>query len=293
MTEGLGLDDYRALYENSPDGVMFTIPDGRILAANPAACQILRMTEAEICTRGRQNLIDRTDGRWDWLVEERGRNGSVHGVGRMICGDGSVIETEVSASIFRDMHGEPRRCTIIRDVTERVAMEQKLRDLSDTLRELALVDDLTGLRNRRGFVYASGQVLEVARRGEVPAHLLFLDVDNMKGLNDHLGHSAGDAGLKAVGRALTSALRRADVVSRIGGDEFAVLIMGLSKKERPAIERRVRQYLRSTRTVEAVGMPVEVSLGWAEGLPSSALTVEQLLDRADAAMYEVKAARKR
>ena len=122
-----GPEAYQAMYENSPDGVLFTVPDGRVLAANPAACQILRRSEAEICSLGRQGLADPTDERWAPMVEERERTGHIRGVARMIGGDGAPIEVEVSARIFHETSGETRGCTIIRDVTDRVAMERELR----------------------------------------------------------------------------------------------------------------------------------------------------------------------
>ncbi len=119
---------YRAMYENSPDGVLFTAPDGRVLAANPAACQVLARSEAEICSLGRQGMADATDDRWGLMLEERERTGQVRGVARMIRGDGALIEAEMSARIFHEADGTERACTIFRDVTDRVAMERELRD---------------------------------------------------------------------------------------------------------------------------------------------------------------------
>jgi PAS domain S-box-containing protein len=131
----LGEAAYRALYDNSPDGVLFSIPDGRILAANAAACQILGRTEAEMRLLGRQGMSDLSDPRWEPILAERERTGQVRGVARMIRGDGLVIEVEMSARIFREPDGEDRGCTIIRDVTERVAMERALRESRERLAE--------------------------------------------------------------------------------------------------------------------------------------------------------------
>ena len=131
----LGPEAYRAMYENSPDGVLFTVPDGRVLAANPAACQILGRTEAEICSLGRQGLVDPTDERWTPMVEQRERTGGVRGVARMIRGDGAPIEVEVSTRIFHEASGDTRACTIIRDVTDRVVMERELRQSRERLSE--------------------------------------------------------------------------------------------------------------------------------------------------------------
>jgi diguanylate cyclase (GGDEF)-like protein/PAS domain S-box-containing protein len=285
----LGPEDYRALYENSSNAILCTVGDGRVLAANPAACTIFRLTEAEICALGRQGLADPSDDRWRSLLVERQRTGSVHGVARMIRGDGALIEAEISANIFTAVNGEERAWTVLRDVTGRVAMERRLEEITAQLRDLALNDELTGLRNRRGFVEVSSQVLEMADRQQVSSHLLFLDVDNLKELNDRLGHKTGDAGLKAVARALTHALRRADVVSRLGGDEFVALTLGLDGVGQDAVEARIRQYLGAAPTVGSVGASVEVSLGWAERTPGQLVTVDDLLEGADHVMYRAKA----
>ncbi len=293
--EGPGKDlapeAYRALYDHSPDGVLFTAPDGRVLAANPAACAILGLSEAEICARGRRGLSDPNDARWAGMVADRDRNGRGQGIARMVRGDGDLIEVEMSAQIFTQSDGARRTCTVIRDVTERLRMEQELIDMSARLRDMTLTDELTELRNRRGFVTIGAQLLEVADRQEALASLLFLDVDNLKELNDRYGHPAGDSGLRAVARALRQALRRADVAARIGGDEFVALGVGLDETGRDAVELRIRESLCAESTVAAVGRAIEVSVGWALRGPGEPCSVEDLLADADRAMYRVKASK--
>ncbi|MGZ6613185.1 MAG: PAS domain S-box protein [Solirubrobacteraceae bacterium] len=133
--EVLGPGAYQALYENSPDGVLFTVPDGTVLAANPAACQILGRTEADICSLGRQGLADLTDERWLPILAERARTGYASGIARMLRADRTPIEVEMSARIFSDAAGNERTCTIIRDVTDRVIMERELRRGRERLAE--------------------------------------------------------------------------------------------------------------------------------------------------------------
>ncbi|HUO48178.1 MAG TPA: diguanylate cyclase [Acidimicrobiales bacterium] len=287
--ERLGPEAYRAVYEYSADGVIFSAPDGRIFAANPAACAILGRAEAEICELGRQGLMDPGDDRWEVILEERRRTGTARGTARMLRADGVAIEVEMSAQMFPDVNGEARSITILRDVTARVVMEHEFEELNEQLRELALTDELTGLRNRRGFLAVGAHMLEVADRHVATTQLLYLDVDNMKALNDQLGHSAGDAGLQAVARALTRVLRHADVVSRLGGDEFVALVLGLDEEGRDVVERRIEGYLRAAPTLAEVGRQVEVSVGWASRPPFAAQGVEELLAEADRAMYQVKA----
>lgn len=262
-TAALEPEAYRALYIYSPDGVLFTVPDGRVLAANPAACRILGRTEAEICAAGRYGLADATDSRWNPILDERGRTGRVTGVARMLRGDGTVIEVEMSAQVFETAEGGTRACTIIRDVTERVQMQREVAEVSALLRELALTDELTGLHNRRGFIASGSQLLALADRHESDTALLYLDIDNMKELNDSHGHQVGDAALRAVAGSLTEVLRRADAAARIGGDEFAALTFGVDTDDRAAIETRIRDYLGSPAAIAAVGLAVEVSIGWA------------------------------
>ncbi len=135
MSVTLGPEAYRALYEFGPDGVLFTSPDGRVLAANPAACRLLGMTEAEICARGRQGLADASDERWGDVVAERERTGHAHGVARMVRGDGVRIEVEMSSRLFTDAQGVARTCTVIRDVTGRVRLERELTRSREQLAE--------------------------------------------------------------------------------------------------------------------------------------------------------------
>jgi diguanylate cyclase (GGDEF)-like protein/PAS domain S-box-containing protein len=284
----LGPEAFRAIFEQSPDGVLFTIPDGRVIAANPAACEILGRTEHEIRALGRQGMADVTDERWAPMLQERSERGVARGIARMIRGDGAVVEIEMSARIFTDPGGEERVCTIFRDVTERVAVERRLAQLTSELRELSLTDELTGLNNRRGFVAVCTQLVEVADRQRADVWLLFLDVDNLKAINDDLGHPAGDAALVAVAGALRAVMRRADAAARIGGDEFVALALGLAGDDRRGIVERIQEFLSRPATVEDVGRAVQVSAGWASRRAGDGASVQDLLVGADREMYRRK-----
>lgn len=288
----IGPEAYRVLYEHCPDGVLFTVPDGRVLAANPAACSILQMSEEEICRLGRPGLADPDDQRWGELLGVRQRTGHVLGIARMRRADGTFIEVEMNASIFRTADGEDRTCTTIRDVSDRVALEEERRALSARLGEIALTDHLTGLRNRRGVATLGTQLLELADRQGADVQVLFADVDDMKALNDTLGHSAGDAGLQVVARALGATFRKSDVVARIGGDEFLVLSMGLHESDRAAAETRLRRALADPQDIASVGRRMEVSLGWVTRPAGDRSSLDDLMAGADQVMYESRTARR-
>lgn len=119
--EGIAAGDiaYRVLFELSLDGVIVTIPDGRILAANPAACQLLGRSEAELRTVGRQGIADPSDARWADVVTERTRTGRTRTQVRMTRPDGATFEVELTSATYRTDQGEPRACIVFRDVSLR------------------------------------------------------------------------------------------------------------------------------------------------------------------------------
>jgi diguanylate cyclase (GGDEF)-like protein/PAS domain S-box-containing protein len=280
-----------ALWRFSADGVIVRGPDGGVVAANPAICEMVGLDEVTLVEVGWAGLVDDGDDRWPALLGVPGEADTLQGPARLRRGDGTLVEVHVSTGAWRGHDGTVRLCTLVRDLSAQLAMERELEDMAEELRQLALTDELTGLRNRRGFLAVGAHMLEVADRHVSAVQLLYLDVDNMKYLNDTLGHAAGDAGLRAVAGALNRVLRHADVVSRIGGDEFVALILGLEEDGRFVVERRIDGYLRAAPTVAAVGRAVEVSIGWAARLPFGPSTVEDLLAEADRAMYRVKTQR--
>ena len=170
----------------------------------------------------------------------------------------------------------------VEDVTER-------RRLEELLWELALVDDLTGLRNRRSFMLLAEQAMKEAVRAGRPVIALFLDVDGLKLINDNYGHAAGDRALRLVAGALQAACRESDIVGRLSGDEFAIVPAEASALD--GLEGRVRS--RVAQAAEYAEFPLSVSLGIAVCPPGEPCTLAELFERADRAMYAEKAAKRR
>jgi len=151
----------------------------------------------------------------------------------------------------------------------------------------SLHDSLTGLPNRELFRRTAEDALERGRRGEQGA-IVLIDLDHFKEVNDTLGHHAGDELLRIVGRRLRGSLRTDDVVARLGGDEFAmVLPRGGGREETLALLYRIREELAEEVVLDGVSLSVEASFGVCF-YPESAETVEDLLQHADAAMYQGK-----
>lgn len=162
-------------------------------------------------------------------------------------------------------------------------LEQELKSAS-----LATMDGLTGLTNRRGFDAIAGHSIAMCRRVEEPATLLYFDLDDFKEVNDALGHAAGDRVLRSFAERLQATFRDSDVVARVGGDEFCVLLTSATPQdvERPLslLEGRLK-----TRDGEPL---VRFSVGVASYDPSRHRTVQDLVAEADMHMYRQKRERK-
>jgi two-component system cell cycle response regulator len=157
----------------------------------------------------------------------------------------------------------------------------------DELREQAFVDSLTGCYNRRGFDEHLRVELVRARRYERPLGLMLLDVDGFKAINDEFGHQGGDHVLRRLSGLLTESFRTTDVVSRYGGDEFAVIFPETSPEGTVKLARRIREQVESLFPDGVISRRVTVSVG-ASAFPLDAADGEDLVARADRALYEAK-----
>lgn len=172
--------------------------------------------------------------------------------------------------------------------------EQRARHerMEQTLREMSLVDELTGLSNRRAFSAFARQQMRHARRHGSTVTLLYMDLDGFKDWNDTLGHAEGDRALVAFARALRSTFRESDVMARLGGDEFAVLTV----EEQPGAPARLLERLRHALMTESRAANFQnnlrFSVGWAQAAAGDRGTIENLMVRADSRMYAAKRARR-
>lgn len=157
---------------------------------------------------------------------------------------------------------------------------------------MAMVDELTGLANRRGFESQAGHVLALCQRNRWPATLLYFDLDRFKQVNDHYGHAEGDWALKGFADLLRFCFRASDVVARLGGDEFVVLLSGTATDGKDQALDRLRTQLGALNLRAQRGYQLEFSAGAAAMAADVPLELEELLQKADAAMYAAKQARK-
>jgi two-component system, cell cycle response regulator len=159
--------------------------------------------------------------------------------------------------------------------------------LDREVHSLAITDDLTGIFNRRGFLASAAQQLKLAHRDMQSALLFFLDLDNLKGINDSFGHREGDLALIRTAGALERTFRESDVLARLGGDEFAVLALEASIPNIRFIQSRLEENLGQANTGK-LQYRLAFSVGVARYDPLSPVSIGELMDAADQDMYKHK-----
>jgi len=199
-----------------------------------------------------------------------------------ICKDGRRVSVSLTASPVRDDDGTVVGVArITRDISDRTQYEQTLRFLGDH-------DPLTGLWNRRRF----GEELELelarTRRDQTPVTLLAVDLDHFKFVNDSLGHQAGDRIIVQTARLLQGRLRATDVLGRLGGDGFGILLAGTESQEALTIATELLTSIRNEVGTDGPGPHAAASIGIATVSGDAQLSADDLLAQADIAVYDAK-----
>lgn len=207
------------------------------------------------------------------------------------CFDGTRKIILNSAMPLFGEDGSIRGAIIVnQDITARKQIEQELESTLSRERMLARTDDLTGAFNRRHFFDLAQHELAIARRYRQPLAVILLDIDQFKKINDTAGHDAGDEVLRRVAHAARKHLRAADVFARYGGDEFIILLPRTKAVEGLVVAERIRGAIADdAATVTASGVRgVTISSGVAELLAAEDDSLDQLVQRADDALYLAK-----
>jgi diguanylate cyclase (GGDEF)-like protein/PAS domain S-box-containing protein len=280
-------EQYRSLFEACLDVVYMSSPGGMFLDINPAGLTLFGYTShedllvADIGADLYADPADREEFRRIMAAQGFVRDRKV----RLKRTDGQiVIALETATAMHDDSGAVVAYRGILRDVTEQTMAE-------DALAHQALHDSLSGLPNRLLLHDRLQQAVRAAKRDETPASLLLMDLDHFKEVNDTLGHAAGDRLLVEVARRLTGAIRPGDTVARLGGDEFAVVLPGADADAARIAARRIQNAVERPLKLTDHGIDVDVraSIGIAVS-PEHGREPDQLLQRADVAMYVAKRA---
>ena len=277
--------DFLAAVLEAADAFILILDDeGRILRVNRAVEEATGYSGEALAGRDFLETLPISEARGA-LAEgiQRLRSGATVSTfeSHWVKSDGERLLASGSLTALRDSRHHLEHVVITAsDVTER-------REVEGELRAASLHDDLTGLYNRRGFILLDEQRLMENRRSGAPLALVFADIDGMKAINDTFGHGAGDIGLSLAARALKVSFREADIVARIGGDEFAV-IADLESHDMAVLSVRLKKEIARLVAESGLRFNMSLALGVTYSQAPHTVLLEEMLRRADTFMYEQK-----
>ena len=280
--------DLDQIFNTAADGMRLIDLDFEIQRANSTFADIVKLPLDQIIGKKCYDIFPGSDCHTDNCPLHQISNGGKHieHDAEKARPDGTTVTCLVTATPFHHINGELTGIIEdFRDISDRKRMEQQLHALSTT-------DELTGLCNRRGFMTLAQQQLNYTERAGGEIFIIFADLDNMKWINDTLGHEAGDKALVLTARLLRTTVRDTDIIGRMGGDEFAVLLTSASSNDsEPILLARLEQGLAEINK----GLPPEQQIAISFGIvhdPGNA-TLEELLVLADASATEPEGAEDR
>jgi diguanylate cyclase (GGDEF)-like protein/PAS domain S-box-containing protein len=272
---------FRSLVQRSSELTLVCDGTGTVSYASTAAVELLGVEPTALVGRPVSDAVaaDDRDGLLAWVAGAGAGEASDPLVCRLEPRDGAEWWAEATLT---DLSSDPAVGGLmlrLRDVTERRRLER-------ALEELAVTDSLTGVANRRRFDEALRAEAQRSLRAGTPLTLLLLDLDHFKAVNDTYGHPAGDAVLKAVAARCRSIVRDVDLVARVGGEEFAVLLVDVGLAEGEQVADRMRTVIEATE-VPIPGHP-PLSRTTSVGVAEFTGDATDLMARADAALYRAK-----
>ncbi|MGE5674535.1 MAG: EAL domain-containing protein [Mycobacterium leprae] len=276
---------FRSTFGNAAIGMAIISMGGIILEVNQSLCETLGYRETELTGQSALLFIDSENDAAERGLRRQLLQGEIRSYQAergCIHKDGHSIPVLLTMAAVADSEGRPRHfLTQIQDITDRKRFETQLLHMAN-------FDPLTDLFNRRRFEEELGRHLALSMRYGTMGALLFIDLDQFKYINDSLGHQAGDLFLKGLAAMLRRRLRQTDVVARLGGDEFAILLPETNLEQARVVaddlRRSIRQY---TQMVGGQLVSTTASIGIAI-FPEHGQVAEDLLSRADMAMYQAK-----
>jgi diguanylate cyclase (GGDEF)-like protein len=286
----------RAINESSPDGILVVSGDGVVVSHNQRFLHVMRIPDDYIESLPGGTAIGKLDQSLLSLAVERVLNPEsfLERVRELYADpeqddhceielrDGRTLERH--STVLRSEHGKYLgRVWFFRDITERKRTET-------ALRELAHHDPLTGVPNRRLFFVSAAREFARARRSQRPLSLISIDIDHFKNINDQYGHAAGDEVLKSLSYTWGRLLREVDLLSRLGGEEFAVLLPDTALVGAHLVAERLRQSVAQHEVTENTEeIRCTISAGVSTLQPADA-SIDDILRRADESLYRAKKA---
>lgn len=282
LTDELGTSEryYRQLFESNVAGVYRVGIDGRVHDVNAAMAKMLGYTIEELEGLGAHKVYFDVTDRDDWLRRLLDQGALTNFVLKLRRKDGTHVWTLENCSVMTDpATGERTILGTAIDISERKALEERLE-------RMAYYDPLTGLPNRRMLqIMATKAIARAGREGHTVA-LLYVDLVRFKRINDILGHSAGDQVLREVANRFGGFVRATDTLARVGGDEFALLLVSAGNVEAAlAPGKKIRESLARPFVIDNQTFHLDARIGIA-AYPDHAISFDELLSHADLALRQ-------
>jgi diguanylate cyclase (GGDEF)-like protein/PAS domain S-box-containing protein len=278
---------YLALYNSSFYCILIHDIHGKFLDANKATLNLLGYTKEELRKLNLKSFFpDEQIKIAINFIELLNNNDTIKSPFefRLKNKNGEFIWVETEASIIYKKGSPYAIQWIARDITHKKNMIEHLHTLS-------LIDELTGLYNRRGFINLAEQHLRLAKRLKKDMLIIFTDVDNLKSINDNFGHKEGDKVLIGTANILRKTFRESDILARIGGDEFVVITIDTTYRTAEAVTQRLNENLNEYNKIKNPPYNFSLSTGISVHNSKTVYSVQDLLDSADKHMYHQKRTR--
>jgi diguanylate cyclase (GGDEF)-like protein/PAS domain S-box-containing protein len=277
---------FAALFENAPEAIAILDEHDHIIRINGQFTSMFGYTEDEAVGRNINELIVPSglvaEGENFTARVAAGEKITVEALRRHK--DGQAFWVSISATPFGVADQPGRVYAMYHDISAQKRAE-------DDLKALVLVDELTGLPNRRAFITLSEQALKLAMRLERDVLMIFIDVDHLKHINDTYGHLAGDRALIDTARVLRESCREADIIARLGGDEFVALLTADSAQTAELVCERIKSRVATHNQEMDRGYELSLSVGATRSKAEGTMLAD-LLAQADTALYEQKRSRR-
>ncbi len=272
---------YRILAENAPFPVIISlIPEGNICYSNPKASQQLEISQDDLLKCFTKDFYVNLEDREKTIDILQSQGFLENYQLQFKTAKGKIFWANLAVTMI-EFDEKPAAFIALIDITEQKLLEQKLQ-------LIAMTDELTGVYNRRYFMIKGTEELYRAKRYKLPFSLLMFDADYFKNINDNYGHDMGDKVLKHLTFLLEENLRNIDILGRLGGEEFGILLPNTEPDQAMILAQRLRQIIEeNSLTVKEQLIPLTVSIGLSSFTPDI-INLDDLLKRADIALYQAK-----